>query len=421
MSFNSKLQILAVSVISIPALIPTPSWAADIEAPKLAEKCKAPGSFYAPSIDTCIDFGGYVWAEGYYNSFADYPAGYDRNYGIGTLGLTANSTTDTAYGPFKVFVDVRLQYRSADAWSDGPSEFEVVPWNIYADYAGFTVGYQGSKFDFYSNANVQGTDPATIGDSEQILLAAYTHQFAHGWSATLSVEQGWGERQGGVNAADANSSAVFGQNSKHPDFVAAVGQTTDWGQFQLSGALHQVRTETDAGSGYTGASDPKMWGYAVQGGVMVDLPHIASGDSLYLQAAYVDGAVTYLGLVNASGDFAPPDAYIDANGDLSGVTGWNLTAQYLHNWSPTLQSALFGGVARFKLANSEAEATYGASGGTNYNVGANLTWNPIQPLSLTAQYDYNMYKANDFINTGNGLPKASQDAHQILLMTQYTF
>jgi hypothetical protein len=415
-----SISILAVAVGSGLSLS-TASIAADVGETSGAAKCTGGGHYYAETLDTCIDFGGYVWAEGYYNSFADYPAGYDREYGIGTLGLTANSVTHTGYGAFKIFVDVRLQYRTADAWSDGPSEFEVVPWNIYADYAGFTVGYQQSKFDFYSNANVQGTDPATIGDSEQILLAAYTHQFAQGWSATLSVEQGWGDRQGGVEAANANSTAAFGQSSKHPDFIAVVGQTGDWGQFQLSGALHQVRAETYPATGYAGEADPKMWGYAVQAGVMFNLPHIASGDSLYLQAAYIDGAVTYLGLVNASGDFAPPDAFISAGGDLSGVTGWNATAQYLHNWSPTLQSAFFGGVARFDLGNDEAKTTYGASGGTNYNVGANLTWTPITPLSFVAQYDYNMYRADDFINTGNGLPQASQDAHQVLLMTQYTF
>lgn len=387
-----------------------------------AAQCAAQGkaAFYSESTDTCIKFGTYLWGEGYYNTYAKYPAQNDRKYGIGTLGVKMNTVTDAEYGPIRTFVNLRFQYRSANEWSNGPDKFAFVPWDAFIDYAGFTFGHQGSKFDFYANANIMGTDPATIGDFEQLLLAAYTHRFAHGWSATLSIEEPWA-RMGGVNAANASSKGIFRQNTSVPDFVGAIAQKGAWGEFQFSAALHHVKAKTFStpAQGYQGAQNPGMWGYALQAGIVFDLPQIAPGDSLFLQTAYVNGATTYLGLVNASGNFSQPDAYITGTGKLSGVTGWNMTTQFLHNWTSKLQSAFFGGYARFYLNNAEAKATYGASGGVNYNLGANLTWTPVAPFSLVLQYDYNMYQAANFVPTGNGMPRRSQNAHQVLLMAQY--
>ena len=37
------------------------------------------------------------------------------------------------------------------------------------------------------------------------------------------------------------------------------------------------------------------YGFAVQGGVKINLPFIAAGDVLWLQAAYAQGAINYLG------------------------------------------------------------------------------------------------------------------------------
>ncbi|HEV7286389.1 MAG TPA: porin, partial [Kaistia sp.] len=248
-------------------------------------------------------------------------------------------------------------------------------------------------------------------------LVAYTASLPKGFSATFSVEQG-NYRGGGIDAADAYSTAAFEQDSSMPDFVGALGQTTDWGRYQLSAALHRVKIYSGT---EPGSADAATWGYAVQGGVMIEMPMIAANDSIYLQSAYVDGAISYLGLVNPSGDFAPPDAYYSATGGLSRVTGWNVTAQYLHNWTPTLNSAVFGGYANFKLHDAVAQASYGGSGANNFNIGANLVWSPTSKTTFVAQYIYNHYSANDYVDTSNGLPQSSQDAHDLLLMAQYTF
>jgi hypothetical protein len=373
---------------------------------------------WVEALKTCINPGAYIWGEVYSNSYTDYPSSASDVYGIATLGLTLNTTTMLDVGgPFKTTTDIRFQYRSAEPWSGGPPEVQFEPQTITAEWAGATIGYRDSFFDFYGNANVEGTDPATIGDSTSLPLVAYTASLPKGFSATFSVEQG-NYRGGGIDAADAYSTAAFEQDSSMPDFVGALGQTTDWGRYQISGALHRVKIY---GGTEPGSADASTWGYAVQGGVMIQMPMIAANDSIYLQSAYVDGAISYLGLVNPSGDFAPPDAYYSATGGLSRVTGWNVTAQYLHNWTPTLISAVFGGYANFKLHDAVAQASYGGSGADNFNIGANLVWSPTSKTTFVAQYIYNHYSANDYVNTSNGLPQSSQDAHDLLLMAQYTF
>ncbi|TCT04621.1 porin [Aquabacter spiritensis] len=391
------------------------------------KQCTAIGAgfYYVPGTDTCLRIGGYVRAEAYFNTYTDYPIENDKTYSIGLYGLIVDARTNTEYGVLRSYMDMRFLWRTANPWSDGPNRSQVVPWNIYIQFAGFTFGYAQSFFDFYANANVLGTDPGTIGDDTRLPLLAYTWEFANGWAATVSFEDA-NIRNSGIYAADPTLPDIsddYQSGARLPDFVANFGQTGDWGQAQLSGALHQVvgMTPLTAGAPYIGATTTDEWGYAVQAGLMFNLPFIAEGDSLYLQSAYVNGAVAYLGLINASGAFAPPDAFIGANGSLSKVTGWNFTSQFLHNWNDKWQSAFFGGYAKFDLDDPIAQAGYGASAGVNYNLGGNLTWTPVNNLAITLQYDYNMYKANNYVDTGLGLPTASQAAHQVLFMVERDF
>eukprot|EP01031_Cornospumella_fuschlensis_P048143 gene48143-58970_t len=73
--------------------------------------------------------------------------------------------------------------------------------------------------------------------------------------------------------------------------VANLEVTQGWGSAQLSGAVHEL-TASSAGAGLK--LDSK-YGFAAQAGVKINLPMLAAGDVLFLQAAYADGALGYLG------------------------------------------------------------------------------------------------------------------------------
>lgn len=388
-------------------------------------QCKAEGQgfYYVPGSDTCLRVGGYLWAETYYNTFTDYPRENARTYWVSTFGLQIDARNATDYGPLRSYTDMRIIWRTAEPWGEAPeNQAEFQPWDMHIEFAGFTFGYLQSFFDFYANANVMGTDPLTIGDQTQLPVLGYTWKLPNGFSAQLALE-GSSARDAGILPAaptgpGPDPDEPAGSATRWPEIVATFGQSGSWGDFLLSGALHQIAQSQTAGT--TGASTD-AWGYALQAGIMFNLPSIASGDTLYLQAAYADGAVSYLGLVDASGDFTAPDAFMRADGSLSKVRGWSVVGQYLHNWNDTWNSAFYGGYGRFDVEDVLARFTYGASGVGNWNLGANITWAPVGPFAVTLQYDYNLYSADDFRPASRGLPLASQAAHEVLLMFAATF
>lgn len=384
-------------------------------------RCTAEGAgfYYIPGSDTCLRLGGYLWTETYLNSYTDYPARNDRLYWVATYGFEMDARTATEYGTLRSYIELRMIWRTADPFSGAPSEPFFQPRNMRVEFGGLTAGLTQSFFDFYGNANVLGTDPGTIGDQTQLPLLGYTWSLANGYTAQLSIEDS-AVRDVGVLSADATvPSDSFRPATRLPDFVGTFGQNADWGQFQLSGALHQIAA--GAGSDSVIGTSSHEWGYALQAGVMFNLPQIATGDTLYLQAAYADGAISYLGLIDPSGDFTAPDAFVRGDGSLARARGWSVVGQYLHNWNANWNSAIFGGYGTFDITDALARATYGASSVANINAGANLTWTPVAPLSITLQYDYNLYQAQDWHPTADSLPVASQQAHQLMLMFARTF
>ncbi|WP_245263230.1 porin [Azorhizobium doebereinerae] len=383
-------------------------------------QCTAEGAgfYYVPGTDTCLRVGGYLYAEGYYNTYSNYPLQNNKTYSVSTGGLILDARTATDYGTLRSYIEMRLRWRSSDPWSDGPNQAEADFYKGFIQFAGFTFGHAESFFSYYANANVLGTDPATIGDDTKINLIAYTAEFANGFSATLSLEDA-NQRTSGVNSFDPALPDTLGDYQagvQVPEFVANIRNDGKWGTFQLSGALHQVRS-LDLNDQFA-ATD--TWGYALQAGIMFNLPMVAEGDTLYLQTAYANGATSYLGLQNPSGDFAAPDAYLTGSG-LSLVSGWNVTGQYLHNWSEKWNSAVFAGYAEWEINNAVAQAAYGATGGRNANVGANLVWTPVANLIIGVQYDFTRYSASNYVQTDYGLPIQTVNAHRGLLYLERDF
>lgn len=385
------------------------------------------GFFYLPGTDTCIRVGGYAWAEGYFNTYTAYPGGNDKYYTIATAGVILDARTETEYGTLRSYMETRFKWRSGDPWSNGPfqwpptgeppsSELEV--WNIYVQFAGFTAGHAQSFFDFYANANVLGTDPATIGDDTRINLIAYTHEFAKGLSATISLEDAYGRNSGVLTT---NPKAVLFEDyqagTHAPDIVANIKYEGTWGSAQLSGALHRSAALSTV---IPVTVETSTWGYALQAGIMFNLPALGEGDTLYLQTAYASGATSYLGLLDATGEYSPPDAFFNPFG-MSKVSGWNFTASLLHNWNEKWSSALFGGYASYDYNDPAAQVFYGSTGGTNLNLGGYIAFTPVKHLSIALQYDYNRNEATNFVPAALGPMLPSVNASQVLLMVARDF
>jgi Porin subfamily len=221
-----------------------------------------------------------------------------------------------------------------------------------------------------------------------------------------------------------------------PDIVSSLRVDQAWGSAQISGALHQVRGNfygndvfTGAGSStnassiglgpmaFTGTRPSDAWGWAVAGGVVLNLPWNA-GDKFWIEGAVGQGTPCYVGFcqdgVNGTyvrfdgknvgagwamdGVFANAVAQTSPNPALGGVTNftgivlptvWDVAVAVEHYWTPALRTSLFGSVTGWDpgdrgnaiMCNSPNSPTRGIAGQTGGPIGvptaANYGVNPI--------------------------------------------
>jgi len=224
-----------------------------------------------------------------------------------------------------------------------------------------------------------------------------------------------------VTNAGWNSTVYSGQFM--PDFIANIRVDQAWGDAQISGALHQLKTGivTSAAAAFADAVGggvaaglpwaPDKYGYAVLAGINIKLPQLGAGDSFQIEGAWAKGAVDYTGtsanpystnlaLGYRKGFYGPVialfDSYVNANGqNLS--TAWSINAEIRHFWTPTLRSSLSYGYNKFNVPaaaknplNAQGALVTNAPNGFIANfpdgkidqVTANLIWSPVPKLDL---------------------------------------
>ena len=324
------------------------------------------GFFYIPGTDTCLRVGGRVRAE--YTVGTRYGSSQDA-YGTRARGrLNVDARTATAYGTRRTFFRYELtnssgfyagtiggnqgilapgQARNGAAGAGTASNLDLA----FVQFGPITAGRAQSFFDFYANDLTFST--VRTADSRLNLLA-YTATFGSGFSATVSLEDrntGTGTRENGAFGRFTGAGlALAGQD--FPDVVASLRVDQGWGSAQLSGALTQrkVLSTVDA-LGNIVQNSADEYGWAIQGGVKINLPMLAAGDHLFLQAAYADGALGYLGWGGqygsgrltssvAGNQLVIGDIGVTALGNTKNSTGWSVVAVLRHFWTPTLRSEL---------------------------------------------------------------------------------
>lgn len=388
------------------------------------------GFFYIPGTETCLRVGGRVRAE--YGVAERFNRGQD-GYGFRARGrLNIDARTATAYGTLRTFVRFEMtnsngvygqSFNGNGVWSgaarggaagtyntgfsaagassgstfaNGQSAYNLD--KAFIQFGPITAGRAQSFFDFYADdlnyGVIRGSDLAAN-------LIAYTATFGSGISATLSLEdRSEREVNGGIttNIAGVSTATLGGQTI--PDVVGNINITQGWGSAQLSGALLQRNTTgpigtTGIGTG-TNLSNDDQYGFAVQGGVKINLPMLAAGDYLWLQAAYAEGGLSYLGYggqgVGATWGASSragrlnvnnADVALDSLGKAHLTKGYALTAGLLHYWTPTIRQGVYGSYS--KLDYSAAVSTLDPS---EIRVGTNLIWSPVAGLDIGVEVLY---------------------------------
>ncbi|WP_395664422.1 porin [Methylocella sp.] len=394
---------------------------------------------------------------GYIPTGAQYTNARTRDaYGWNTLGrIELDARTGTPWGTLRSFLRVdsyvgtgfantgSLQSGSSFAsglynntMNSAVRETTIVN-KAFIQFAGLTAGRAQSMFDFYASAyNYQNL----AGSNATTQLLAYTYRFGDGWSATVSIEDQAARStaigstvSGAYNAAGALTAASLNgmagtsftaqpAGMRWPDIVGNIRIDQKWGSAQLSAAGHQARASLWA-SGATNfnmlgapAATDDTYGWAIQGGVQLNVDYLSPGDKLWLQAAYEQGAVSYIwgnnlassyGAVNGlrfqGSGFTPADTSANWNPNniadcvftLSGAceqqTGWSVVAAYKHYWLPTLASAVYGSYAKVNYSYNALQGYGGAVGVSNIStarVGTNLVWTPVKGFDVGAEFMY---------------------------------
>lgn len=377
------------------------------------------GFFYIPGTDTCLRVGGRVRAE--YTVGTRYGDGQDA-YGTRSRGrLNVDARTATAYGTLRTFFRYELTVSSGFyAGTIGGNQGIIAPGQARNGAAGpgtasnldlafiqfgpITAGRAQSFFDFY--ANDFGFSTIRTADSRLNLLA-YTATFGSGFSATISLEDrntGTGQRENGAFGRFNGAGLTLG-GQDFPDIVASLRVDQGWGSAQLSGALTQRKVLSSVVAGVVTQASSDEYGWAIQGGVKINLPMLAAGDHLFLQAAYADGALGYLGWGGqygsgrmtsalAANQLVIGDIGVSALGSAKTSTGWSIVAGLRHFWTPQLRSEIYGSYSEVKLGYVQAANVYAAGAPIRsldpkeLIVAGNLIWSPVSGLDIGVEVLY---------------------------------
>ena len=364
MTMKSLILGSAAAVLAV-----TGAQAADLPAAEPVEYVKVcdtfgTGFFYIPGTETCLKIGGYARYElAYREPVLGAARTENHTWTRARARLTFDARTMTEYGLLRSFIDIWPEATSGAGFTTTSS---IRFWRAFVQFGGLTAGRAGSFFEFWGGYNLAGSNG--VGGAFPVLptnLLAYTFALGNGFS--------------GVDFLGGSGFFATGPvGHVVPDVVASLRVDQGWGSAQIAGALHQNRFTTLT------TADAEF-GYAVMGGVTINLPMIAAGDQLSVQAVYADGATYYTGTRWSAFSGAPTIV----NGDTSATTfrgtkAWSVQAGFVHNWTPQISTAITGTYVDVNNPNTvTAMRDWDA-----YSLFLTNTYRPVAGLSISAEVGY---------------------------------
>lgn len=417
------------------------------------------GFYYIPGSQTCIKISGYVRADANINGASYNKPGWDQTAGEGTKSrdrdyfttrvrteLQIDTRTNTDYGVLRTYTNPRFQFDSGA----GPDTGVITLDYGFIQFAGFTLGKAVSVFQTpWGASGANSLTSFLIGGYDNvngITQAAYMWQFGSGVTAQIAVEDNRTINRAQLLNASLTQPATgvftgaftnsYGGNPL-PDFVGNI--RIDQAAFvaQLSGAVHDIRANYYAGPGGATPVEPNghpsdAWGFAVLGGLQLKNLQTGPGDKLSLDASYVNGAAKYLiggvtgtafesfsgGPTNFPGSYQNMavlsllDGVYTTGSRIEKTTGWGFRGGFVHNWSPTWETGIFGSYSRIDYNANATAAFCGVftalspkSNGftcnpdfTIWQVGQRTAWTPVRNLIFSVEV---LYTVLDQSHTGS--------------------
>jgi hypothetical protein len=399
------------------------------------------GFFYIPGSDTCLKVGGRVRADYAFSQRATTfgSAFFNPTTGVATdtvaiAGESSNlygweargrvdldARTQTAWGTVQAVTSLRLARTtgllSSQTLGQSSSGAGATLEAAYIRFAGFTFGAARDNFAFMPSTFYGAGHWASFANGAKQI--AYTAVLGGGLSATVAV-QDLSDTTGGArnvspwfnSATDAAvTTTVPGLYSYNtlPQINGRLDWDQGWGSASVMGAVGRVNQTNATGIiGTTGDASAEKTVWAIGAGVKINLPMIAAGDVLYLNAAYANGMTEYT--VNwlytktsdtrrNTGGFVLDNApswvnYVDASGNagIQTLKSWNLAALYTHFWTPQWRHSFIatgGRVEGTGISSAAAFQNGGFGDATVWNVGTQLAWLPTRNFEIGVDILYN--------------------------------
>jgi len=266
----------------------------------------------------------------------------------------------------------------------------------FVQFGPITAGVTDSFFNFETtNAFL-----APYGDrNTRLPVLAYTASLGNGVSVTLSAEEsGVTGGVGGSTSNLVNSGTWVRRSVQLPDGVANIRVAQSWGTAQISGAIAQYRfanTACTAAFAFGATCTANRVGWAVSGGVQINLSAIAKGDTFLVHGTYAEGALNYLGNVSSQSYFGNANGV----GTVTARTGFAVVGEFNHFFTPAIRGSIIGGYTR--LGRNPA-TNFGANTVNlreAWNIYGQLFWTPIRGFDVGVEVFYQDATFNAF---GNG-------------------
>jgi hypothetical protein len=179
-----------------------------------------PGFYYIPGTDTCIRIGGQVRAEVSFLSRGNGDQSWFVTDGLATRTrdrdvfftrsrayTNIDTRTSTSFGTLRTFSVIRAEHATAVGLGAAAGTINID--NAIIQWGGFTVGrIVASYFDNPWVFGFKWGDIGSYGWSDSTsgrTVAAYTHTFGNGVTASLSLEDNKERKRGNYNGANALS------------------------------------------------------------------------------------------------------------------------------------------------------------------------------------------------------------------------
>ena len=383
------------------------------------------GFFTIPGTQTCVKLGGRARADYVLSApqsvFAAAGAtsggvmsgtGYVNKDAVNVVGWEArgridvDARTPTGFGTVQAVASIRLARTSGLLNEVGaPSSGTVSSGSAgatleaaFVRFAGFTFGAARDNFSFMPSTFYGAGHWASFANGAKQL--AYTAVLGGGVSATLALQDQNDTLLAPGAIAPIGGTAPAGVTysyNKMPQVNARLDWDQSWGTLSLLGALGTANGVTADGTTY----DKSKTTYAVGAGLRLNLPMIAAGDTLHLNAAYAEGMHEYTinwtyfkssdVRRNVGGYVTTDRSYYYGPNGIELPKSWNVAALFTHFWTPQWRNAFLASYGQIDGTTSSKAAVFStnALGDTSvWNVGAQLAFLPVANFEIGVEALY---------------------------------